>query len=278
MSSILNARVPALLFWLVTLAALWLALRRFEQSSVYVPFRELSAHPGSIGLGYEELSLKTPDGETLHAWFIPAAHGSRAPVLLFCHGNGGNISHRLEKIKIFRAAGLSVLAFDYRGYGRSTGRPSELGTYEDAQTAYRWLIEQGRARAENIVLYGESLGAGVAVELARRLPSAGLIIDSGFTSIVDMGKHYFPWLPVRWLARYRYDNLSKIPGLSIPILVLHSPQDDIIPYPMGLRLFEAARAPKRFVELKGDHNEGFLQTGPAYGEAIGRFAREMAKG
>ena len=164
-----------------------------------------------------------------------------------------------------------MLLFDYRGYGRSSGRPDEQGTYLDAEAAYRWLAEKKKVPADRIVIHGESLGGAVAMELALRRRAAGLILESTFTSVVEMCRHVFPFLPADLVVRFRYDTLSKIPELSCPVLVMHSPDDDIVPFAMGRRLFAAAPEPKTFFEMKGSHNEGFLDTGPAYEKAIAGF-------
>lgn len=259
--------------WLVLAAALlWLALRRFERSMIYFPSRGYDVHPGSAGLDWERLRLRASDGVELEAWWLPGPRPD-APVLLCLHGNGGSLSHRVEKMRLFRGAGAAQLWVDYRGYGASAGVPSEKGLYRDAEAAWSWLAARG-VPASRVVVYGESLGGGVAVELATRRGPAGLIFESGFTSLADMAKLVLPRFPAR-LASERYDSLGKIAGWKGPLLVLHSPQDDIVPFELGRRVFEAAPGPKTFVELKGDHNEGFLATGPAYGKAVADFLARL---
>jgi len=194
---------------------------------------------------------------------------------LLCHGNAGTMRDRLAKLVKFRKAGASVLLFDYRGYGRSKGVPTEAGTYRDAEVFYRWLIDVKKAPPSRIVFYGESLGNGVSIEMALRHKPLGLIVDSAFTSTVDMGRLVLPWLPVDWIVKYRYDNLAKIPKISCPVLVMHSRQDDVIPFAMGQALFAAAPQPKTFLEMKGSHNDGFMDTGPAYDEAVERFLKSL---
>ena len=222
---------------------------------MYVPMREHAIPtPGNV----QEVMIGP-----VHAWYFAGD-----PVVLLCHGNGGNISHRLEKLRLIKRAGAGALIFDYRGYGKSEGTPSEKHTYEDGEAAYRWLASTTTAR---IVLYGESLGGGVATELATRVPAAGLVLDSAFTSALDMGKRIFPWLPVRLLVRYKYDNLAKIAAVKMPVLVMHSPQDEIIPYDMGRRLFEAAPGKKAFVEMRGGHNDGFYLSRDAYVDGLKSF-------
>lgn len=275
MSQTAGPAVPAAVHWLIVLLLFWVGLRWFERINLYIPSRAITAHPGTFGLKYEDLRLKASDGPTIHAWFIP--NGPQSPALLVSHGNGGNMSHRMEKLMIFRKAGASVLMYDYRGYGQSSGSPTEEGTYRDGEAAYLWLTQVKGVPPERIVLYGESLGCGVAAELALRRKAAGLILESGFTSTVDMARVILPFLPVSWMVLFRYDSLAKIPRIRIPLLVMHSPTDDVVPFPMGRQLFEAALEPKTFFELKGDHNEGFLETGKPYEEAIHRFLGDVVK-
>jgi fermentation-respiration switch protein FrsA (DUF1100 family) len=262
--------------WLLAGLALWMGLRWFERANLYFPSKEPSgAHPGSYGLKFEEATLPASDGPLIRAWYVENRPDS--PVLLFCHGNAGNITHRLDKLLIFRRAGASVLLYDYRGYGASTGSPSEQGTYRDAEAAYRWLVEEKGVAPGRIVLYGESLGAAVAVEISLRHKAAGLILDSAFTSTADMGRLLLPFLPIGPLIRNRYESLAKIPKVPCPVLVMHNPQDDIVHFEMGHRLYADAPEPKTFFEMKGGHNEGFLDTGEPYEEAVRAFLAQTAR-
>jgi hypothetical protein len=269
----------------VGLILLWAGLRWFERANIYFPSREFAMGPQTFGLAYEEAFLKTEDGVRVHAWFLPEAPFKPSPkekpvrgplaaeglTLLYCHGNAGNISSRMFKANILHRLGVGVLLFDYRGYGKSEGRPSEQGTYRDAEAAYRWLTEVKKVPPERVVVYGESLGNAIAVETALRHPPKALILEAAFTSIVDMGKLIFPFLPVRAMTTIRYDNLSKIPKVGCPVLVMHSKEDAIVPFSMGRRLFEAAPAPKRFFEMRGSHDEGYIDTGEAYSREIRDF-------
>ncbi len=260
----------------VAAALLWLGLRFFERAMVFAPSREMSAHPGTVGLAYETLSLKASDGVILKAWWIPGP-AEDAPVMLCLHGNGGNLSHRTDKMRLFHDAGASQLWLDWRGYGESGGSPDEQGLYRDALAGWAWLNAVKLVPASRLVLYGESLGNGPAIELATRVAAAGLIVDSGFTSLMDMSRLVLPWFPVR-LASLRFDNITRLPRVTIPTLFLHSPDDEIIPYEMALRnLGASGAAKKRLVDLKGSHNEGFLDTGPAYGAAIKTFLVSLPK-
>ncbi|MCX5796829.1 MAG: alpha/beta hydrolase [Elusimicrobia bacterium] len=256
------------------LVAGWVGLRRFETANIYHPARDFTVIPRTFGLSHEEVALRAEDGVALHGWFLPAAGGPLAAqrlVLLYCHGNAGNVSSRVPKADLFHRLGLSVLLFDYRGYGKSAGSPSEQGTYRDAEAAWRWLTQAKRYPPDRLVIYGESLGNGIALETALRHPPKALILESAFTSIVDMGREVFPWLPVRLMVTMRYDNLAKIPRIQCPVLVMHSRQDRVVPFRMGQALFAAAPQPKEFLEMTGGHDEGYLETGAAYPKAVQAF-------
>ena len=231
-------------------------LRQFERSQVYHPDRVLIATGRELGRPCEDVRFRTADGLELNGWYYPAATNSprRRLAFLFCHGNAGNISHRLETCDALLSTGASVFVFDYRGYGRSQGRPSEAGTYLDAEAAYDWLRGKGFAPGE-IIVFGESLGGGIAAELCTRRETGGLVLQSTFTSIPDLGAELFPWLPVRLLARIHYDTLHKLPRLHIPVLVMHSRADDLVGYHHAERNFAAANEPKLFCEIEGPHNE-----------------------
>jgi fermentation-respiration switch protein FrsA (DUF1100 family) len=255
-----------------------LMLRIFEGRMVYYPARVLDAKPGQLGRPFEEVFIPVENGEQIHAWYFPAHPGqvqASDHAVLVCHGNAGNISHRLDLAQVLLEAGGSVLLFDYRGYGLSSGKPGEEGTYRDAQAAWRWLAQKGFA-GTNIVAYGESLGGGVATELAVREPLGGLILQSTFTSIPDLGAELFPWLPVRLVGSIKYDNLHKLPRLKIPILILHSRQDRLIAFHHGERNFAAANQPKYFCEINGDHNDALYASRPLFLGAIKDFLHSLA--
>ena len=257
-------------------ALLWIGLCSFEKAMVFAPLRTMSDHPGTVGLPYEALSLTTTDGVVLRAWWIPGPV-SEAPVMLCLHGNSGNLSNHTDKMRIFHDAGASQLWLEWRGYGDSGGSPDEPGLYRDAHAAWAWLNAVKAVPAARLVLYGESLGNGPAIELATRVPAAGLIVDSAFTSIPDMGRVVLPWFPVR-LTKIRFDNLSRLPRVTIPTLFLHSPEDDIIPYEMARRNYAASAAVRKsFVDLKGAHDDGFLAIGPTYPKAIRNFLSSLPK-
>jgi len=230
--------------------------RWFEHSQVYIPYGSIQETGAALGRPWEDVWLRASDGTKLNAWFFPAETNSpRAQMaVLLCHGNAGNISHRFDYYELLLGLGVNVFAFDYRGYGRSAGRPSEEGTYLDAEAGYRWLRERNFA-ATNIVVLGESLGGAIATELAVRVPVGGIILVSSFTSIPAVGAELFPMLPVRWICTIQYDTLSKLPRIKVPVLIMHSREDSIIGYHHGEKNFSAANQPKTFCELSGDHND-----------------------
>jgi len=245
---------------LLSLTALMLA---FERRLIYFPHRPLELHPRDLGLRAEELRLEAK-GATLHGWWLPS-QGARWNVLV-CNGNAGNISYRLERARLMQEQlGVSVLLFDYRGYGLSTGSPDEAGTYEDARAAYDALAAKGLTR-ERIVLFGESLGAAVAAQLALEREAAALVLESPFASIPEMARAVYPFLPpVGPLIRTRYDTLAKLPRLRTPLLVLHGARDEIVPIAQGRRVFAAAPEPKRFFEIPGaGHNDTYAAGGAGY--------------
>lgn len=264
-----------LLTALTAYAGLCLVLFLYQGRLVYFPGPPPTTTPAALGLKHRELHLVTSDGVRIHAWFLPAPAARGA--LVFCHGNAGNIEHRLHAARAFLDMGLSVLLFDYRGYGASEGHPTEAGTYLDAEAAYAALLEEPGVTPTRIVIYGESLGAGVALELARRREVAAVVTEAAFTSLPDLGSRLYPWLPVRLLSRFRYHNLSKVASLDAPLLVIHSPDDDIVPYAHGQRLFAAAAEPKQFLETEGGHNDGGFLRRDEWRELVSTFLDDVLR-
>jgi uncharacterized protein len=268
MRSLGTALLVIVLVYVALVAFLWVR----QESMVYlpgIPGRQLAASPGAIGLGYEDLRIATADGEELHAWFIPARE--ERGVLLFFHGNAGNISHRLESLRIFNELALSVLILDYRGYGQSSGSPTEEGTYEDARAAWRYLVEERGVPGERIVLFGRSLGGAVATWLAAEHRPRGLIVESAFRSVPDVAAELYWFLPVRALARIQYPVEELIARVEAPVLVVHSRDDEIIPFHHGEALYQAAVPPKQMLVLSGGHNVGFIAAGQAYVQGLDAF-------
>jgi fermentation-respiration switch protein FrsA (DUF1100 family) len=245
-----------------------LGLFFFQSHLIYSPSRQVRVTPDVVGLAYEPVKIVTDDGVQLDGWFVPAKNPRG--VLLFFHGNAGNISHRVDSLKLFNKLGLSTLIFDYRGYGLSEGEISEEGSYRDAEAAWRFLTER-KFSAEQIVVFGRSLGAAIAAYLSSRRTPGALIIEAGFVSIPERAGELYPWLPARWLAQFSYDTAAYLGAVSCPVLIVHSPDDQIIPFTQGRKLFEKARQPKRFLKVRGGHNDGFLVSGRNYIDGLDAF-------
>jgi fermentation-respiration switch protein FrsA (DUF1100 family) len=235
-----------------------------------MPGRELTETPRSIGLAFEDVRFTAEDGVELHGWFVPGASGDR-PVAILCHGNAGNISHRLDKLAMLHELGLAVLLFDYRGYGQSRGSPTEQGTYRDAHAAWNYLTQRRGLEPKDIVIFGESLGGAIAAELAADKTPAALILVSTFTSAPDLARKYYWYLPVRLIARFRYPTSEYVARVRAPILVIHSRDDEIVPFAHGQELYRIAHEPKTLVEISGDHNAGFLMSEALIAESMRRF-------
>lgn len=232
------------------------------------PGRDLAATPLDAGMDYEELDLETDDGVMLHGWFVP---GRSSRVLIFFHGNAGNISHRLESIRQFHDLGLSVLIVDYRGYGQSGGRPTEAGMYRDAEAVWRYLVDQRAVSPGEIIVFGRSLGASVAARLAARHDPLALVVESAFTSVPDVAADIYPWLPVRLLSRVSHATRDYVREIRCPVLVVHSRDDEIIPVRHGRQIFEAAPEPRSFLELRGTHNDAYIRDERRYLRGLSQF-------
>jgi uncharacterized protein len=233
----------------------FLLTRFLEKRILFRPLRLVVNTPQSVGLEYEEVFFKSFDDVRLNGWFIPAK-GALLTILYF-HGNAGNISHRIEVARAFNSQKFNFFIFDYRGFGKSKGSPSEEGTYLDGIAAYNYLINEKNILPKNIVLYGKSLGAAVAVNTAIKVKAGVLICESSFASTKDMVKEFYGLIPLWTFISQRYDTLEKIRRVDIPLLVMHSPKDEIIPFRHSKRLFKKAREPKELYIMKGGHNDAF---------------------
>lgn len=247
----------------------------FQSRLVYFPQvgRAVEATPLAFGLEFETHEIPTEDGERLRAWWVPA-RDARGTVLIL-HGNAGNISHRVGYLRMLHRLGYASLIVDYRGYGESSGSPSEAGTYRDAEAAWRWLVSRG-IQPKDVVILGESLGGAVAAWLAVRVTPRALVLASSFTSVPDLGAQVYPFLPVRLLSRFSYDTLGALRRVTAPVLVAHSRDDDIVPYSHGRALFAAANEPKQFLEMHGGHNDGFLFMREEWVAELGAFLHRAA--
>jgi len=253
---------------LVLIYVVWgLSLLFMQRKLLFHPVREVSFTPADLGLEYEDVEFRSADGVKLTGWYVPAKNATFT--VLLCHGNGGNIMHLLDNLNLFCNLGVSCFVFDYRGYGSSTGWPTEAGTYLDAQAAYDWLTGEKGVPADQIILLGRSLGGSIAAHLAGRVPVGALVVESAFTSYSDMAARLYPYLPVRLFAwfQFRYRTLAYLREVHCPVMVVHSRDDELVPFAFGARLFEAANEPKQFVEIVGSHNDGFRHSGDAYKDA-----------
>ena len=233
--------------------------------------QKINNTPRSIGLEYDEVTLTTADKVRLHAWYVPVKQ-SRATVL-YMHGNASNISHCLDSIAMLHAMQLNTFIFDYRGFGQSEGIPNEAGTYLDADAAWDFLRTQKNLSSKQVIVYGRSLGGAIATYIADKNPPCLLILESTFTSVPDLGSERYPWLPVRWLAKIKYDSLQRISHIKAPLLVMHSPQDSVIPYLHGERLFAKASSPKQWLQLAGGHGHGYQST-QGYAATLSQFIQQ----
>ena len=250
------------------LVAVMAAARPLLPSLAFHPTRELSASPEDAGLRYEDVTLTTEDGVRLHAWYVPAEN-ARA-TLLFCHGNGGNLSWRVNSLRIFHDLGLTSLIFDYRGYGRSEGTPSPEGVARDARAAWDWLQSKGVSPHE-IVLFGRSLGGAVALELTRSVTPRVLILESTFASPFGVLRLDFLAPLLRAAVGDIWNSREAAERLAVPTLCIHSPDDGIVPFREGRRLYEAVAGEKTFMEIRGGHNEGYWESRETYIPALARF-------
>ncbi|MFQ5894834.1 MAG: alpha/beta hydrolase [Nitrospinota bacterium] len=247
-----------------------------ERAFLYYPVKGLAATPAALGLPYEDVYFRAEDGVRLHGWFVPAPRPG-APSLLWFHGNAGNISHRLENLAHIRARlGLHVFIVDYRGYGQSEGSADEEGTYRDARAALRALRAQRGVDPSRIILFGRSLGAALAVELALHEPFYGLILESPFLNVPAMARVVFPFLPTRWLVSMQYEIAGKVGRARAPVFVLHGDRDEVVPFEQGRRVFELAPEPKRFFTIRGaGHNDTYWVGGEAYWRAWEEFLASL---
>lgn len=256
-----------LLFLLFAVYAVYLY---FNQSKyVYFPTYEIVSTPSDAGLFYEDIMLETSDGINISAWYIPSEN-PRGTVLFF-HGNGGNISHRIEFIEMFYSINLSTFIIDYRGYGKSEGVPTEEGTYLDAEAAWNYLVEEKKIEPSSIIIYGRSLGGPIGARIAEKYKPKAFILDSTFTSIKDIGAKLYPFLPVRKFFKFEYNTIEYLKGVDCPVLVIHSRADNYIPFSHAQKLLETIDSRKELVETLGDHNTNFMVSREDYKNSIDFF-------
>ena len=246
-----------------------------EEKFIYYPDKTVEHTPGDVGLPFNDVFFTSSDGVQLHGWFVP--HPKAKTTLLWFHGNAGNISHRLENIRLLHdKVRINIFIFDYRGYGRSEGRASEEGTYRDGEAAVQHLHSRKDVDPKRIVFFGRSLGAAVAADLATRADGLALILESPFASVREMASVAFPLLPIGRFLHTRYDVVEKVRKARAPLLVLHGDRDDVIPYAQGKKVFEAAQEPKEFYTIHGaHHNDTYIVGGDPYFEVLKTFIRKV---
>lgn len=249
---------------------LTLLLFIMQDKMVYHPYKEITATPDKLGLKYENVFFSTKDGIKLNAWFVH--NGNSKGTVLFCHGNAGNVSYFLDAAEAFNKAGLNCLLFDYRQFGLSEGSISEKGTYQDVEAAWNYLTETMKIEPDKIIISGRSLGGSVAAYMASKQNPAGLILESSFLSVPEMGADLYPFFPVKFLARIKHPTIKFLEKVKCPVLIIHSPDDEIVKFRHGKALFDNAPGKKEFVELNGDHNGCYMQSEDKYIATLKKFA------
>jgi hypothetical protein len=249
--------------------ALVLSLR--QERMIFFPDSAVTGTPAAAGLPFERVVFTAADGVRLTGWYLPAP--GAAVTVLFCHGNGGNIGYLLETAKLYTRLGHNLFLFDYRGYGESEGSPDEEGLYRDAEAAWQYLVRSRGVPPASMVVHGRSLGGAVAAWLARRHVPDALILESSFTSLGDVAASAYPLLPVRWMLRHEFPTREHLREVRSPVLVVHSPEDEIVPFAHGEALYAAATGPREFLRLRGGHNDGVLVSAAAYEEGLRAFIR-----
>jgi len=271
----ISTLLPIFIIVMVAYSMLAIMLYYMQPRFLYCPLKQVSYTPEELGLEYEDVTFKAADKTKLNGWFVPADNAEFT--ILFCHGNGGNIMHRLDSISLFHNLGVNVFIFDYRGYGNSEGTPSEEGTYMDVRAARRYLARRKKIPHDNIIIFGRSLGGSIAAYLATRIKARALVIESSFTSYADIGKKFYPYMPVHWFAKFNYPTIDYIKKVHCPVMIIHSRTDEVIPFEFGLELYEATNEPKEFIEIQGGHNDGFLISGELYKKAWSQWINKLSK-
>jgi len=241
----------------------------FQSVYIYRPVSEIINTPDHVGLSYEDVHFEMGDGVKLNGWLIPSEKPKG--VILFCHSNMANISYYLDSVQVFQRLGLGTFIFDYPGYGQSEGKTTEQGTYLAAEAAWRYLVRNQKVSPDEIIVLGRSLGGAIGSWLAKGHNPKALIVESAFTSFRDIGAKHFPYLPVKLIARYNYNTVEYVRQVKCPILIIHSRDDEIVPYSHGRRLFDSANEPKAFLEISGMHNDGFITSGKQYTNGLNTF-------
>jgi len=254
---------------LLGLGLIFAYIKYIEQKGIYYPAKEISVYPSLFGIPFKDIYIVTEDKVKINAWFLPNPQAKYT--ILFFHGNAGNIAGRIDKLQILYDLGFNIFIIDYRGFGKSEGRPSETGLYRDAFAAYDYMPGTLGIKPEGIILYGESLGTAVAIDLAIHREVKGLILEGAFSCGRDMAVKIYPFLP-GFIFSNSFDSLAKIEDIGVPKLLIHSREDKIVPFSLAEKLYKHAKGPKVFLEIRGDHNNAFLSSKEQYASSILAFA------
>jgi len=270
---------------LLLVGGVYLVMRNFEQQFVYAPSTFIKKTPRQAKLPFDNIALATDDGVNIQGWFVPAhgpeeapATNSPPPTLLFFHGAVGNLSDYLEKIHLLHDMGVDVFAIDYHGYGKSGGAPSESGLASDADASYFYLTEKRHVKPEQVYLYGEDLGAAVAIDLATKVSAAGVITEGATASVIEKIEEAWPLIPWQFLLRNKFDSLAKIQDVHVPLLIIHSTEDEVAPFNDSRRLFALAHEPKELVEIHGSHRDAFVHSFDLYYDKVSHFILDHPDG
>jgi fermentation-respiration switch protein FrsA (DUF1100 family) len=262
--------LKVILFTLVAIATISKILIFIsEERNLYIPDKNITLTPRSIQINYEDIYFKTKDGESLSGWFVPA--GNAKITILYCGGRSGNLTDKLQEIKFFHEAGFNIFAFDYRGFGNSSGRPSEQGLYKDARAAYDYLMTRNDIEKDKIVAYGQSLGGPVAADLCLHRKLAALILEDSFPSLKAYVGDIGGFLPTEWLVSEKFDAVSRVIRIHIPKLFVHGMDDEVIMFSEGRMLFNKALPPKEFFPFDGGHEDNLFTISDAYKDRINKF-------
>ena len=273
--------VKSLIFIIIFILFIMVFMSFIEKRLIFIPDKDLYTTPGDWGLEYDDVTFHTEDGLKLNGWFIPGKTKSLTDdnlfTLLWFHGNAGNISHRLENIKmLYDRVHINIFIFDYRQYGKSEGKVSEQGTYIDARAALVYLKSRKDINHERIIIFGRSIGSAVAVDLAVKGKCCALILETPFTSMKDLAKYLYPFLPIGYILQTKYDSISKIRDIKVPTLIMHGDKDELVPIEQGRKLYETANEPKEFYTIPGaTHNDTYVVGGEEYFDVIRRFVDKL---
>ncbi len=273
--------VRSLIFIIVFILFIMVFIRFIENRSIFHPDKNVHLTPDDYGLEYDDVTFHTEDGLKLNGWFIPGKAKSLTAdnlyTLLWFHGNAGNISHRLENIKMLQdRVPINIFIFGYRQYGKSEGKISEHGTYIDAKAAFEYLHSRNDINHEKIIFFGRSLGSAVAVDLAVEDKCCALILETPFTSIKELAKFLYPFLPLGYIIQTKYDSITKIKDVKVPVLILHGDKDELVPIEQGRKLYERANEPKEFYTIPGaTHNDTYIVGGEEYIDVFRRFVDKL---